>query len=90
VASSAAVERVFNGLDGLDDPPATDLRCGALSAVLRGLRLGYHRRQPLAVGPADGPLATTIAAALRSTFDIGFVEPDRAWVEAIDEAGGLP
>jgi hypothetical protein len=84
------VERVFNGLAGLDAPSDTALRGGALSAVLRGLRLGYHRRQPLAVGPADGPLATTIAAALRSTFDIGFVEPDRAWVEAIDGAGGLP
>lgn len=90
VASSEAVERVFNGLAGLDHPAATGLRCGALSAVLRGLRVGYHRRQPLAAGPADGPLAATIAAALRSTFDIGFVEPDRAWVEAIDEAGGLP
>jgi hypothetical protein len=90
LASSEAVERVFNGLAGLDHPAATDLRCGALSAVLRALRLGYHRRQPLVVGPADGPLATTIAAALRSTFDIGFVEPDRAWVDAIEQAGGLP
>ncbi len=89
-ASSGEVARLLNGLTALDEPGQTDARRGALSAVLRGLRLGYHRRQSLAVGPADGPTATTLVAALRSTFGVGGHEPDRAWTAAIAEAGGLP
>ena len=61
-----------------------------LSAVLRGLRLGYHAHQERAVGPADGPVATTLVAALRSTFGVGGFDPDPAWTASVAEAGGLP
>lgn len=87
---SPEVERLFDGLAALDQPDATDARRGALAAVLRGLRLGYHRRRQVAVGPADGPTATTIAAALRSTFGEGGADPDPAWTTAVADAGGLP
>lgn len=89
-ASSEDVARLFNGLTSILGPHDTDARRGALAAVLRGLRLGYHQRQELAVGPADGPTATTITAALRSTFGVGGFEPDPAWTAAVSEAGGLP
>ena len=89
-ASSEPVARLFNGLTVLDEPDATDQRRGALSAVLRGLRLGYHAHQELAVGPADGPTATTLVAALRSTFGVGGADPDPAWTSAVAQAGGLP
>ena len=90
VASSEAVARLFNGMVVLDQPDATEARRGALSAVLRGLRLGYHAHQERAVGPADGPTATTLVAALRSTFGVGGFDPDPAWTAAVREAGGLP
>lgn len=89
-APSEEVARLFNGLTGLDQPGHTEQRRGALSAVLRGLRLGYHAHQDLAVGPADGPTATTLSAALRSTFGVGGFDPDPAWTAAVAEAGGLP
>jgi hypothetical protein len=89
-ASSEGVARLFNGLTALDQPDATDVRRGALSAVLRGLRLGYHAHQDRAVGAADGPTATTLVAALRSTFGVGGADPDPAWTAAVAEAGGLP
>jgi hypothetical protein len=88
--SSDAVARLFAGLESLDQPEATAARRGALAAVLRGLRVGYHRRQAVAVGPADGPTATTLQAALRGTFDTAGAEPDPAWTDAVEEAGGLP
>lgn len=90
VASSDAVAHLLNQLTLLDDPDRTEQRRGALSAVLRGLRLGYHAHQQRAVGPADGPTATTLNAALRSTFGTGGADPDPAWTTAITEAGGLP
>lgn len=90
VASSEGVARLFNGLTAMGDPNATDARRGALAAVLRGLRLGYHARQEVAVGPADGPTATSINDALRSTFGVGGAEPDPAWTAAVAEAGALP
>jgi hypothetical protein len=89
-ASSEGVARLFNGLTVLDRPDQTEQRRGALSAVLRGLRLGYHAHQDLAVGAADGPTATTLNAALRSTFGVGGFDPDPAWTSAVAEAGGLP
>ncbi len=89
-ASSEGVARIFNGLTVLDQPDDTEQRRGALSAVLRGLRLGYHAHQEHAVGPADGPTATTLNAALRSTFGVGGADPDPAWTAAVAEAGGLP
>lgn len=88
--SSDAVARLFNGLASIDSPERTAARRGALAAVLRGLRLGYHRQAQVAVGPADGPTATTLTAALRSTFGVGGAEPDPAWTAAVAEAGGLP
>lgn len=90
VASSDGVAHVLNELTLLDQPERTEQRRGALSAVLRGLRLGYHAHQELAVGPADGPTATTLVAALRSTFGVGGADPDPAWTQAVAEAGGLP
>lgn len=90
VPSSDPVASLFDALDELDDPDAGDRRASALAAVLRGLRLGYHRHQEVAVGPADGPTRTTLAAALRATFGEGAAEPDPAWTERIAEAGGLP
>lgn len=89
-ASSEGVARLFNGLTSIIEPRDTDARRGALAAVLRGLRLGYHQHQLLAVGPADGPTATTLVAALRSTFGVGGADPDPAWTSAVAEAGGLP
>jgi hypothetical protein len=89
-ASSEGVARLFNGLTALSEPSQTEARRGALSAVLRGLRLGYHHRQEQAIGPADGPLATTLVAALRSTFGVAGSDPDPAWTAAVHEAGGLP
>lgn len=89
-ASSEAVARLFNGLSAVDGPEVTSQRRGALSAVLRGLRLGYHAQQERAVGPADGPIATTLVAALRSTFGVGGYDPDPAWTASVAEAGGLP
>ncbi|WP_426570995.1 hypothetical protein [Aquihabitans sp. McL0605] len=89
-ASSDAVADLFNDLTVLDAPEGTELRRGALAAVLRGLRLGYHAHQDVVVGPADGPTATTLNAALRSTFGVGGFDPDPAWTEAVDAAGGLP
>jgi len=90
VASSDRVAHVLNQLTLLDQPDRTEQRRGALSAVLRGLRLGYHAHQDRAVGPADGPTATTLNAALRSTFGTGGADPDPAWTQAVADAGGLP
>lgn len=90
VPSSDAVARLFHGLESLDGPDATAARRGALAAVLRGLRLGYHRRVEVAVGPADGPTATTLRAAMRGTFEGSGADPDGAWTAAVEEAGGLP
>jgi hypothetical protein len=88
--SSAPVAELFDGLAALSGVGQTEVRRGALSAVLRGLRLGYHHRQELAVGPADGPLATTLVAALRSTFGVAGHDPDPTWAAAVQNAGGLP
>lgn len=88
--SSPAVARLFDGIAALDEPSGSVSRAGALAAVLRGLRLGYHRHESVAVGPADGPTATALNAALRSTFDVGGAEPAPAWTAAIAEVGGLP
>ncbi len=89
-ASSEPVAHLLNQLALFDDPGATAARRGALAAVLRGLRLGYHSHQERAVGPADGPTATTLVAALRSTFGVGGYDPDPAWTQAVVDAGGLP
>jgi hypothetical protein len=89
-ASSDGVVRLFDALEALDVPSATTERRRALAAVLRGLRLGYHAHQALAVGPADGPTATSLSAALRSTFGVGGVDPEPSWTAAVTEAGGLP
>ncbi|WP_421118341.1 hypothetical protein ACE2AJ_13140 [Aquihabitans daechungensis] len=89
-ASSDGVARLFDRLADLDEPAATEERRGALSAVLRGLRLGYHAHLDRAVGPADGPTATALNAALRSTFGVGGAEPDPAWTAAVSGAGSLP
>ena len=89
-ASSGEAARLLNGLVAIDQPGAASDRRGALAAVLRGLRLGYHARQAVAVGPADGPTATTLTAALRSTFGVGGADPDPSWTAAVAEAGGLP
>jgi hypothetical protein len=88
--SSEPVVALFDQLVALDAPADTDRRRGALSAVLRGLRLGYHAHQDRAVGPADGPTATTLRDALRSTFGVGGTDPDPAWTAAVAAAGGLP
>lgn len=90
VAPSDGVADVLNELTLLDQPDRTEQRRGALSAVLRGLRLGYHAHQERAVGPADGPTATTLVAALRSTFGVGGADPDPSWTNAVLDAGGLP
>lgn len=89
-ASSEEAARLLNGLVAIVQPSATAERRGALAAVLRGLRLGYHARQAVVVGPADGPAATTLNAALRSTFGVGGYDPDPAWTAAVAQAGGLP
>lgn len=89
-ASSDGAAQVLNGLVAILDPAATAERRGALAAVLRGLRLGYHDRVAVMVGPADGPAATTLNAALRSTFGVGGYDPDPAWTAAVAQAGGLP
>ena len=89
-APSDDVGRLFDALGELDQPYQTEQRRGALSAVLRGLRIGYHAHTELAVGPADGPTATTLHAALRSTFGVGGADPDPGWTAAVTEAGGLP
>ena len=88
--SSDGVARLFDRLAGIDQPTHTEQRRGALSAVLRGLRLGYHAHIERAVGPADGPTAITLNAALRSTFGVGGADPDPVWTAAVTEAGGLP
>ncbi len=90
VPASPAIAELFDRLAALDVPEGSLARRGALAAVLRGLRLGYHRHQEVAVGPADGPTARSLNAALRSTFGVGGTDPDPAWTAAIDEAGGLP
>jgi len=90
VPSSPAVAQLFDGLAALSTPEASEARHAALAAVLRGLRLGYHRHLEVAVGPADGPTAISLQAALRSTFGAGGAEPDTAWNDAIEQAGGLP
>jgi len=90
VASSDAVAHLLNQLTLLDQVGRTSERRGALAAVLRGLRLGYHAHQERAVGPADGPTATTLVAALRSTFGVGGFDPAPAWTDAVAATGGLP
>ncbi|MGN6696168.1 MAG: hypothetical protein ACTHN0_18455 [Aquihabitans sp.] len=90
VASSDGVADLLNQLTLLDQPDRTTDRRGALAAVLRGLRLGYHAHQERAVGPADGPTATSLVAALRSTFGVGGFDPDPSWTKAVVDAGGLP
>jgi hypothetical protein len=89
-ASSDAAAEVLNALVAITDPAATAERRGALAAVLRGLRLGYHARLEVMVGPADFPAATTLNAALRSTFGEAGGEPDPVWTAAVAAAGGLP
>ncbi len=88
--ASPAVSQLFEDLELLRDPAGSAARRGALAAVLRGLRLGYHKHQKVVVGPADGPTATSLTAALRSTFDVGGADPDPTWVDAVAAAGGLP
>ncbi|MCU1371057.1 MAG: hypothetical protein JWO77_2251 [Ilumatobacteraceae bacterium] len=89
-ASSEEVAGVLNDLVAITGPTATAARRGALAAVLRGLRLGYHTRLEIMVGPADFPAATSLNEALRSTFGEGGGEPDPAWTAAVTAAGGLP
>jgi hypothetical protein len=88
--ASDAVARLFNGLGRARCTRCHGARRGALAAVLRGVRLGYHEHRQVAVGPADGPTASTLTAALRSTFGVGDADPDPAWTVAVAEAGGLP
>jgi hypothetical protein len=90
VPSSSEVVDLFDRLAAVDAPARTEERRGALSAILRGLRLGYHAHQDRAVGPADGPTATTLRDALRSTFGVGGADPDPRWTAAVTAAGGLP
>ncbi|MCB0971562.1 MAG: hypothetical protein KDA97_08610 [Acidimicrobiales bacterium] len=86
-----AVAELFDRLDALGgDPARVAERSGALVAVLRGLRLGYHDHRSVAVGPADGPVAGALSDALRSTFDVIDGEPDPSWTAAVAAAGGLP
>ena len=54
-ASSDGVVRLFDALDALDDPSATAARRGALAAVLRGLRLGYHAHRRWRSARPTGP-----------------------------------
>lgn len=88
--SSPAVAQLFDELAALTAPADGPTRPGALAAVLRGIRLGYHRHQSVAVGAADGPVAVTLHHSLRSTFDAAEGDPDPAWTATVDAAGGLP
>ncbi len=90
VPCSPSVADLFDQLAALDAPASSPARRGALAAVLRGLRVGYHRRQEVAVGPADGPTAVSIGVALRSTFGVGGWDPAPEWTRAVEVAGGLP
>lgn len=70
-----------------DSLAATDLagpaRPAALAATLHALTLGYEARRSVAVGPADGPVADTLALAIaRAVADdaavLGLAEADTA------------
>lgn len=88
--SSPEVAALFDDLEALASSPEPDERTGALAATVRGLRLGYHRHQSVAVGPADAPIATTLRRALRSTYDSAEGDPAVAWTDRVEAAGGLP
>ena len=58
---------VFSEADGLSDEAAAADRVARAAAILTGLSQGYRRRTAIAVGPADGPVAASLARAIEIT-----------------------
>jgi hypothetical protein len=57
----------LDGLAELTGPDATGERVGALAGVLAALARGYRDHAAVAVGPADGPVAASLALARART-----------------------
>jgi hypothetical protein len=65
--SSVEVADHLDRLAGLVDPSATDERTAGLGAALADLTHRYRDHQRLAAGPADAPVAATLAVAIERT-----------------------
>ncbi len=84
---------VVDVLDRLEALGAGPVRDHALAAVLEALAGGYAAHVGVAVGPADGPTAATLARAVEvARADVlRLAGPvDDGWERAVAEAGGLP
>lgn len=66
-APSPEVAAHLDDLATLEDPTGTDDRVAALAAVLAALARGYRDHAPVAVGPADGPVAASLGLARART-----------------------
>jgi len=67
VEPSASGEEAFAALDALTASGASDDRVTALRTGLAKLGARYEQHVAVAVGPADGPTAATLADAIRTT-----------------------
>ncbi len=67
VEPGAQAEEALAAMEDLTDPVTSADRVAALRVVLVALGDGYRRHVAVAVGPADGPTADTLAAAIART-----------------------
>ena len=71
VKPSTAGERGFADLEALMDPAGGEARSAALTAALLAMADHYRAHAQVALGPADGPVADSLASALaRTDFDL--------------------
>lgn len=84
--SAGAVVDVFAQADALRDDASSTDRLACAARILAGLADGYRGRVGVAVGPADGPTAASLARAIEVT------EADlaRLGVEPDDPGPALP
>ncbi len=75
VRSSLAAEEGFATLDAIRGPADGGTRAEALRSALSAMAEHYRGHLAVAVGPADGPTADTLAQAIaRTDHDLGLLQ----------------
>jgi len=77
VPSGDVVSTLFDEAEGLVDETAAAHRAALAAAILEGFSAGYRNHLGIAVGPADGPTAESLARAIEVT-DADLVRLDPA------------
>lgn len=67
VEPSNGIEKALAPMEALAGPAPSAHRVGALRSALAALAEGYRRQVAVAIGPADGPTADTLGAAITRT-----------------------